>query len=226
MKREARTADQQTSRSRRSNSNARYCGRCAMRSTMPMSIPNTGRPARLCQGVMAVSITAAVIVTLDGRTIPVRERHDRPDAKPRLPHGVRLAHNEAHGGWVLLAPERLFKADAIAVEILKRCNGEATFDAIVDDLANTFTAPRERIRADVSKLLSGLAERNCWSCELTPTRAYGSARRTNGHACRADPPLSARLSLLLQSARARAAEGRARHGDLDRGCSTRPRNWA
>ena len=48
------------------------------------------------------------------------------DAKPRLPRGVRLTHNEAQGGWVLLAPERIFKADAIAVEILKRCTGEAT----------------------------------------------------------------------------------------------------
>ena len=60
---------------------------------------------------------------------------------------------------MLLAPERLFKADAIAVEILRRCNGEVIFDAIVDDLANTFTAPRERIRADVSKLLLGLADK-------------------------------------------------------------------
>ena len=62
-------------------------------------------------------------------------------------------------GWVLLAPERIFKADAIAVEILKRCTGEATFAAIVDELAKTFNAPRERISADVSKLLGGLAEK-------------------------------------------------------------------
>ena len=58
-----------------------------------------------------------------------------PDAKPRLPRGVRLTHSEAQGGWVLLAPERVFKADAIAVEIIKRCTGEATFGEIVDDLA-------------------------------------------------------------------------------------------
>ena len=81
------------------------------------------------------------------------------DAKPRLPRGVRLVHNEAQGGWVLLAPERIFKADAIAVEILKRCTGEATLEAIVDDLAKTFQAPRERIHADVSKLLAGLADK-------------------------------------------------------------------
>ena len=49
-----------------------------------------------------------------------------PDAKPKLPRGVRLTHNEAQGGWVLLAPERVFKADAIAAEIVKRCTGEAT----------------------------------------------------------------------------------------------------
>jgi pyrroloquinoline quinone biosynthesis protein D len=81
------------------------------------------------------------------------------DARPRLPRGVRLVHNEAQGGWVLLAPERVFKADAIAVEIVKRCTGEATFAAIVDDLAATFKAPRDRIDADVSALLRGLADK-------------------------------------------------------------------
>jgi pyrroloquinoline quinone biosynthesis protein D len=81
------------------------------------------------------------------------------DARPRLPRGVRLVHNEAQGGWVLLAPERVFKADAIAVEIVKRCTGEATFAAIIDDLAKTFTAPRERILADVTAMLRGLADK-------------------------------------------------------------------
>jgi pyrroloquinoline quinone biosynthesis protein D len=82
-----------------------------------------------------------------------------PQSRPRLPRGVRLVNNEAHGGWVLLAPERIFKADAIAHEILRRCNGEATLAEIVDDLARTFNAPRDRIDADVAKLLSGLAEK-------------------------------------------------------------------
>jgi pyrroloquinoline quinone biosynthesis protein D len=81
------------------------------------------------------------------------------DAKPRLPRGVRLTHNEAQGGWVLLAPERVFKADPIAVEILKRCTGEATLAEIVDDLAATFNAPRDRILIDVTALLRGLADK-------------------------------------------------------------------
>jgi pyrroloquinoline quinone biosynthesis protein D len=82
-----------------------------------------------------------------------------PNARPRLGRGVRLVHNEAQGGWVLLAPERVFRADQIAAEIVKRCTGEASFAAIVDDLAATFGAPRERVEADVASLLQGLADK-------------------------------------------------------------------
>ena len=82
-----------------------------------------------------------------------------PDARPCLPHGVRLVQNEAHGGWVLLAPERVFKADAIAVEIIKRCTGAVTLAEIVDDLATAYSAPRERVLADTTALLRGLADK-------------------------------------------------------------------
>jgi len=82
-----------------------------------------------------------------------------PDAKPRLPRGVRLVHNEAQGGWVLLAPERVFKAEGPAPEVIKRCTGDATVAEIVDDLAKTFNASRERIMADVTAMLSGLVEK-------------------------------------------------------------------
>ena len=82
-----------------------------------------------------------------------------PDARPKLPRGVRLTHNEAQGGWVLLAPERIFKAEGPAPEVIKRCTGEATVNEIVDDLAKTFNAPREHIMTDVSAMLSGLLEK-------------------------------------------------------------------
>jgi pyrroloquinoline quinone biosynthesis protein D len=81
------------------------------------------------------------------------------ETRPRLPRGVRLVHNEAQGGWVLLAPERVFKPDPIALEIIKRCTGEASFGEIIDDLAKTYAAPREKILADVSTLLRGLADK-------------------------------------------------------------------
>jgi pyrroloquinoline quinone biosynthesis protein D len=82
-----------------------------------------------------------------------------PRARPRLPRGTRLVHNEAHGGWVLLAPERVFKADGVAADIIQRCTGEASLQEIVDDLAARYSAPRDRIAADVTALLSGLAEK-------------------------------------------------------------------
>jgi pyrroloquinoline quinone biosynthesis protein D len=81
-----------------------------------------------------------------------------PDARPRLPHGVRLTQNPAHG-WVLLGPERMFQADPIAVEIIRRCTGTATLTEIVDDLAKTFSAPREQVLADVTVMLRGLADK-------------------------------------------------------------------
>lgn len=79
------------------------------------------------------------------------------DSRPRLPRGVRLRHDATRDEWTLLAPERILKPDAVALEVLKRCTGEATLDAIVDDLARTFAADRSRIDADVRALLDELA---------------------------------------------------------------------
>jgi len=45
------------------------------------------------------------------------------------------------------------------VEVIKRCTGQASLGEIVDDLARTYSAPRERIVADVTALLAGLAEK-------------------------------------------------------------------
>ncbi len=81
------------------------------------------------------------------------------EGKPRLARGVRLRHSEAQGGWVLLAPERIFECDAVAAEVLKRCTGEASFGQIVDDLATIYDAPREQIAGDVEALLASLAEK-------------------------------------------------------------------
>lgn len=77
----------------------------------------------------------------------------------QVPPGVRLHFDKLRSQWVLLAPERLFVLDAIAYEIVKRCNGSATLAAIVDDLATTYNAPRETILRDVSSLLQDLADK-------------------------------------------------------------------
>lgn len=78
------------------------------------------------------------------------------DAKPRLPRGVRIKHDETRGEWLLLAPERVIKPDPIALAVLQRCTGEATYAQIIDDLAKAYAAPRDRIEIDVRKLLGTL----------------------------------------------------------------------
>ena len=84
-------------------------------------------------------------------------RGTETESKPRLPRGVRLKYDETRGEWLLLAPERVIKADAIAAEILKRCDGNATLTAIVDELAARFCADRARVETDVRALLADLA---------------------------------------------------------------------
>jgi pyrroloquinoline quinone biosynthesis protein D len=53
----------------------------------------------------------------------------------------------------------VFKADAIAAEIIERCNGEASVREIMDELVATYSAVRERIAGDVTTLLSTLAHK-------------------------------------------------------------------
>jgi pyrroloquinoline quinone biosynthesis protein D len=79
------------------------------------------------------------------------------DVIPRLPRGVRLRYDEVRSEWMLLAPERILKPDGIALEILKRCDGKTTLDAIIDDLALSFGAEREEVARDVREFLDGLA---------------------------------------------------------------------
>lgn len=81
------------------------------------------------------------------------------DATPRLARGVRMVESAAHGGRVMLAPERLFKLDGVAAAVLDLCDGTRSVAAIVDDLAGRYTAPRGRILADVSALLRSLADK-------------------------------------------------------------------
>ena len=75
---------------------------------------------------------------------------------PRLKPGVKFRFDRSRDAWVLLAPERLFMPDEVAVEILKLVDGARTAAAIVDDLASTFKAPRDVIETDVLAMLEDL----------------------------------------------------------------------
>jgi len=78
------------------------------------------------------------------------------DSRPRLPRGVRMKRDEARGRWTLLAPERIFEIDDIAAAVIGLCDGERQLEAIVDELAGRYGAPKELVRKDVEAMLADL----------------------------------------------------------------------
>ena len=80
-------------------------------------------------------------------------------ARPKLAQGVRLKFDDTRQCWVVLAPERVLMPDEIALEVLQRCDGATSIDALVDYLATVYGADRAEIAADVTELLSGLLDK-------------------------------------------------------------------
>jgi pyrroloquinoline quinone biosynthesis protein D len=76
---------------------------------------------------------------------------------PRFARGFYFRHDAVRAQWIVLGPERAFVPDEVAVEVLRRVDGQATLGAIIDDLATNFAAPREEISADVLALMNELA---------------------------------------------------------------------
>jgi pyrroloquinoline quinone biosynthesis protein D len=80
-------------------------------------------------------------------------------SRPALPRHIKLRHDAARDRWTILAPERVFTPDAIAVAVLQLCDGSRSVEAIAADLAQTYNAPKDRILADVTALLQALADK-------------------------------------------------------------------
>lgn len=78
---------------------------------------------------------------------------------PAFPRGVRLKHDEARSQWVILAPERMFVLDDIALAIMRRIDGETEVSVIVNELAEAFQAARELILGDVLQMLQDFADK-------------------------------------------------------------------
>jgi pyrroloquinoline quinone biosynthesis protein D len=76
---------------------------------------------------------------------------------PRLAPGVRLHFDKSRSAWVLLCPERVIEAEGPASDILQRCDGKHSVDAIIDGLAIVYAADRTVIAQDVTDMLMELA---------------------------------------------------------------------
>ena len=82
-----------------------------------------------------------------------------PTSRPALPRHIKLRHDAARDRWTILAPERVLTPDAIAVAVLRLCDGSRSVETIAGELAQTYNAPKERILADISALLQDLADK-------------------------------------------------------------------
>ena len=80
-------------------------------------------------------------------------------SQPGLPPHIKLRHDAGRGRWHVLAPERVFEPDPIAVEILKRCDGQTTVQTIAEVFAKEYNAPLQDILADTISMLQELADK-------------------------------------------------------------------
>jgi pyrroloquinoline quinone biosynthesis protein D len=74
------------------------------------------------------------------------------------PH-ARFRFDEVRQAWIVLAPERLLLPDEQAIEILRLIDGVRDVDAIIDELARRFEAPRDVIAGDVVSMLQDLVDK-------------------------------------------------------------------
>lgn len=76
-----------------------------------------------------------------------------------MPRHIKLRHDAGRGVWVILAPERVFSPDPIAVEVLRLLDGQITVGGVADKLAADYQAPRAEILTDVVAMLQDLADK-------------------------------------------------------------------
>ena len=94
------------------------------------------------------------MAALRSRNISVSEA-----SRPVLPRHARLKFDETRQRWVILAPERVLAPDEIAVEVLQLCDGVRSVAAMIDQLAEKYTADRAAISIDVVAMLQDLADK-------------------------------------------------------------------
>ncbi len=80
-------------------------------------------------------------------------------SRPYLPRHIKLRQDSTRGAWTILAPERVFTPDEIAVAVLQLCDGARTVDAIAQELSVAYNAPVAQISSDVVSMLQDLADR-------------------------------------------------------------------
>ena len=79
------------------------------------------------------------------------------DTRPRIGPGFRLQWEAAQDAWVLLYPEGMVKLNGSAGEIMKRCDGQRSIEAIVAELEQAFNV--QGLEPDVLAFVRMAAEK-------------------------------------------------------------------
>lgn len=91
---------------------------------------------------------------------PVRTRAIVTETtRPQMPKHVKMRHDPGRGRWIILAPERVFNPDDVAVSVLKLCDGQNSVKDIAASLAAEYQAPIDVITADIVAMIQDLADK-------------------------------------------------------------------
>ena len=80
-------------------------------------------------------------------------------SRPTLRRHIKLRHDAIRDRWTVLAPERVFSPDAIALAVLRLCDGQRTVDDISEELALIYNAPKAQILGDIVVMLQDLTDK-------------------------------------------------------------------
>jgi pyrroloquinoline quinone biosynthesis protein D len=80
-------------------------------------------------------------------------------SKPVLPRHIKLRHDTVRDCWTILAPERVFSPDPIALAVLQLCDGHRTVDHIAQELTRSYGAPKPQILSDIVDMLQDLVDK-------------------------------------------------------------------
>lgn len=96
-------------------------------------------------------------------------------SRPRLPRYVKLRHDPGRGRWHILAPERVFNPDEIAVTVLKQCDGVKSVEEIAAELAAEYKAPVDVILKDIVEMLQDLSDKGVVETDVQSTTERSAA---------------------------------------------------
>ena len=81
------------------------------------------------------------------------------DTKLAMPRHIKLRHDAGRGRWIILAPERVFNPDEIAVVVLQRLDGQRSVSEIAETLSREYDAPLEVVTDDIVVMLQDLTDK-------------------------------------------------------------------